>query len=181
MVNGEGLPIAHRVFTGDLKDVATVPQIIRDLQQQFAIRRCIFVGDSGMVSEAILQQQREAGYEYIMALKVRVDNKADQILQLLPPAAQFEEVKAKTLYAHELAHPLEWADHPQWNQDRFLVCYYQDTAQRDREDRERRLAENKQFLQGFIDPRRKRFRNEPERNEQQIARFLKKNRTTAYF
>ena len=181
LVNGEGLPIAHRVFAGDLKDVATVPQIIRDLQQQFAIRRCIFVGDSGMVSEAILQQLREAEYEYIMALKVRVDNKADQILQLLPPAAQFEEIKAETLYAHELAHPLEWADQPQWNQDRFLACYYQETAQRDREDRERRLLESEQFLQGFIDPRRKRFRHEPERIQQQIARFLKKNRTTAYF
>ncbi len=181
LVNGEGLPIAHRVFAGDLKDVATVPQIIRDLQQQFSIRRCIFVGDSGMVSEAILEQLRQAEYEYIMALKVRVDNKADQILQLLPAAEQFEAIKAETLYAHELAHPLQWADQPQWNQDRFLACYYQETAQRDREDRERRLAESEQFLQGFIDPRRKRFRHEPERIQQQIARFLKKHRTTAYF
>ncbi|MFQ5664710.1 MAG: IS1634 family transposase [Terriglobia bacterium] len=181
LVNGDGLPIAHRVFAGDVKDVGTVPEIIRDLQRQFEIRRCIFVGDSGMVSEAILDQLREAGYEYILALKARVDNKADQILDLLPPAERFEQIKPDTLYAHELPHPVVWADRPRWNQDRFAACRYQETAQRDREDREGRLAESEEFLREFIDPRRKRFRNQPERIHAQIARFLKKQRTTRYF
>lgn len=181
VVNGEGLPIAHRVFAGDVKDVATVPAILDDLKQQFSIRRCIFVGDSGMISEAILQQLRKAQYEYIVALKARVDRKAKQILELRPPDEHYQEIKPDCLYAHELAHPCSWADHPHWSRDRFVACHYAETARHDRESRERRLQESEEFLQTFHDPQKKRFRDDPARIQKQIQRFLKRNRTTRFF
>jgi transposase len=181
VVNGDGLPIAHRVFAGDVKDVGTVPQIIRDLQQQFSIARCIFVGDSGMVSEDILQQLRDSGYEYIMALKARVDRKAHQVLSLLPPAEQWQEIKPDSLYAQELPHPLSWATEPRWARDRFVACRYVETARQDTEDRQRRLQESEEYLRSFLKPESKRFRDDPDRIHQQIDRFLKRKRTQRYF
>jgi len=62
MVNG--LPIAHHVWAGHLKDEQTVEGVIEDVQRRFSVERMIFVGDRGMVSTRTLSviKRREQGY-----------------------------------------------------------------------------------------------------------------------
>ena len=62
----DGWPIAHHVFAGNRRDAKTVPQVLRDLEQRFGLRRIVFVGDRGMVTSDNLDDLRAHGHGYIV-------------------------------------------------------------------------------------------------------------------
>jgi len=62
----DGWPIAHHVFAGNWRDAKTVPQVLRDLEQRFGLRRIVFVGDRGMVTSDNLDDLRAHGHGYIV-------------------------------------------------------------------------------------------------------------------
>src|SRR5712692_4046569 len=64
-----GFRIAHEVLPGNRADVTTVLQTLATLRERFAIRRCVFVADSGMVSATNLAALEAAGYGYVVAVK----------------------------------------------------------------------------------------------------------------
>src|SRR6202140_1825012 len=61
-----GWPIAHHVFEGNRRDAKTVPDVLRDLEQRFGLRRIVFVGDRGMVTSQNLEDLRGNGHGYIV-------------------------------------------------------------------------------------------------------------------
>jgi len=65
----QGFPIAHEVLPGNRADVSTLIGMVDTLRQRFAIRRCVFVADSGMVSLDNLAALDTAGYGYVVAVK----------------------------------------------------------------------------------------------------------------
>jgi hypothetical protein len=86
LVDADGLPIGHEVFDGNVKDVSTVLGTLDRLQQEFGIRRCIFVGDDGMASAANLATLAARGYEYITSVALGVSKDVPPMLQaILPP------------------------------------------------------------------------------------------------
>jgi transposase len=62
----DGWPIAHHVFEGNRRDARTVPDVLRDLEQRFGLKRVVFVGDRGMVTSQNLDDLREHGHGYIV-------------------------------------------------------------------------------------------------------------------
>jgi transposase len=62
----DGWPIAHHVFQGNWRDANTVPEVLRDLEQRFALKRVVFVGDRGMVTSQNLDLMRGHGHGYIV-------------------------------------------------------------------------------------------------------------------
>ena len=62
----DGWPIAHHVFAGNQRDAKTVPDVVRDVEQRFGIKRMVFVGDRGMVTASNLAQLRSGGHGYIV-------------------------------------------------------------------------------------------------------------------
>ncbi len=76
-----GWPIAHHVWPGNTLDVTTVSEAVRDLTERFAIRRVIFVGDRGMVSEENLDELRRNGHGYLVGLRRRRNAQVDSWLQ----------------------------------------------------------------------------------------------------
>jgi transposase len=62
----DGWPIAHHVFAGNWRDANTVPQVLRDIEQRFGLKRVVFVGDRGMVTSHNLEDLREHGHGYIV-------------------------------------------------------------------------------------------------------------------
>ena len=62
----DGWPIAHHVFEGNRRDAMTVPDVVRDLERRFGVRRMVLVGDRGMVTSANLEQLRRGGHGYIV-------------------------------------------------------------------------------------------------------------------
>lgn len=62
----DGWPIAHHVFEGNQRDAKTVPEVVRDLEQRFGLKRIVFVGDRGMVTSQNLDDLRAGGHGYIV-------------------------------------------------------------------------------------------------------------------
>ena len=57
----DGWPIAHHVFPGNWRDANTVPEVLRDLDERFGLKRIVFVGDCGMVTAKNLDELRARG------------------------------------------------------------------------------------------------------------------------
>ena len=62
LVMVDGWPIAHHVFAGNRRDANTVPDVLRDLEQRFGLKRVVFVGDRGMVTSQNLDDLRGGGH-----------------------------------------------------------------------------------------------------------------------
>jgi transposase len=62
----DGWPIAHHVFAGNRRDAKTVPDVLRDLEKRFGLKRVVFVGDRGMVTSHNLDDLRAHGHGYIV-------------------------------------------------------------------------------------------------------------------
>jgi transposase len=68
LADGEGEPLAVRVFAGNTGDPATVADQIRVVKEQFGVQELVFVGDRGMVKSKGKEALRQAGLRYISAL-----------------------------------------------------------------------------------------------------------------
>ena len=76
-----GWPIAHHVWAGNTRDSSTVKEVIQDLSQRFRLRRIVFVGDRGMVTEsnlAMLQEQEDHGF--LVGMTRRQNPEAETLL-----------------------------------------------------------------------------------------------------
>ena len=62
----DGWPIAHHVFEGNKRDAKTVPDVLRDLEQRFGLKRIVFIADRGMVTCQNLDDLRSGGHGYIV-------------------------------------------------------------------------------------------------------------------
>jgi transposase len=62
LVRVAGWPLAHHVGAGNRLDVTTVPEVVRDLTQRFALRRVLFVGERGLVSASNLEALERDGH-----------------------------------------------------------------------------------------------------------------------
>src|SRR5262249_48372277 len=66
LVMVDGWPIAHHVFAGNRRDAKTVPEVVRDLEARFGLKRVVCVGDRGMVTSQNLDDLRGGGHGYIV-------------------------------------------------------------------------------------------------------------------
>jgi len=65
----EGRPVSVSVFAGSAQDQTTVPDAISSVRKRFAIDRVVFVGDRGMITQALAASMVEQGVDFISALK----------------------------------------------------------------------------------------------------------------
>jgi len=67
--NEEGCPIGVEVFPGNTQDASTVPDKIRQIQEQYGVKEVLFVGDRGMITQANAEKLEGAdGLRMISAL-----------------------------------------------------------------------------------------------------------------
>ena len=118
LLSADGLPIAHELFAGNTYDGSTVPGVLERLKERFQLRWLIFVGDRGMVSRANLSALEEAGYDWIVGVRLRTrPSLADAVLS---DGADFETV-AENLEVKEV----------QVDGTRYVVCRNPEQARRD--------------------------------------------------
>jgi hypothetical protein len=87
-----GWPIAHRVFPGNTADVSTVRVMLQDLVERFGVRRFIFVGDRGMVSEEVISLlEDDLKVEYVLATKLRGNEEVRD--EVLSRPGRYEELE----------------------------------------------------------------------------------------
>lgn len=67
--NEDGCPVGVEVFPGNTQDASTVPEKIRQIQEQYGVKELLFVGDRGMVTQANAEKLKDAeGLRMISAL-----------------------------------------------------------------------------------------------------------------
>ncbi len=128
----DGIPLCHHVWKGNTVDAKTVQVVVKDLKGRFGIKRCIFVGDRGMLSEANLEVLRETGLDYIVAHKLRHN---DAVREVLPG------VEAKLIDTKE-----ESVAETTWKDRRFVVAHNPEIAAQTRKTREQMLREAERFF-----------------------------------
>jgi len=179
LVNREGIPIAHEVFEGNIKDTKTVPKALDTLKRRFNVKRCIFVGDNSMSTPENIELLRDNNYEYILSLKIFKDSRVSEILKgfTLDEYRLFKSLK-DNLFIKELPSPVS-SFRPD---ERVIICYNPERAKKTKQNRQTRIQESREYLQAIIDaPAKKGRSKKPEKVASKVDRFLRKKKTNKYF
>lgn len=129
-----GYPLSCEFWPGNTSDQKTVGKIIQIMRERFSLDRVIFVADRGMVSETNMNDIEKNGLDYILGVRMRrVKRIRDELLR---DKSSFEIVK-ENLHVKEL-----WV-----GEDRFIVCFNPEQAERDRKARETILSKLTEKLQ----------------------------------
>jgi hypothetical protein len=119
----DGTPVACEIWPGNMSDAKTVIPVLEALRKRFRIRKVVLVCDRGMVSAANLKAIEQAGYQYIVGMKMRRLLEVRE--QVLKRAGRYREVQ------HNLHVKEVWVD-----DRRYVVCVNPERAEKDRRDRE---------------------------------------------
>jgi transposase len=125
----EGLPVRSWVFPGNTADVTTIDHLKDDLRG-WRLNRCVFVGDSGMFSEANRQRLGRALGRYILAVPMRKVTEVHQ--EVLSRPGRYRDVAAN-LRVKEV-----WVGEGE-RRRRYVVCHNPDEAEREQAHRARLL------------------------------------------
>ncbi len=133
LMRQDGIPIAHEVLPGDTPDIKAFLGIIKRCRHRFNIRRVIIVADRGMVSEKTLRTIEEAGYEYIVGVKMRRVKEVRDII--LSRSGRYQKV-SENLRVKNV----------EYNGKRYVVCLNPQEAERDAQVRQQVLEHLEQKL-----------------------------------
>jgi transposase len=122
----DGLPVACEIWPGNTADLSTLVPIVQALKKRFRIRQVVLVCDRGMVSAANLVAIEEAGFQYIVGMKMR--NLVEVRDEVLGRAGRYQEV-SENLRIKEV----------RVDERRYVVCFNPDEASKDRADRKATL------------------------------------------
>jgi len=81
LVTGDGIPIAHHVFSGNTKDSTTLTSVMADLQDRFGVGRIALVADRGLISEHNLAEVDRAGFDHVLATKLHRDPEVAEVIE----------------------------------------------------------------------------------------------------
>jgi transposase len=125
----DGLPVRSWVFPGNTADVTTITHLKDDLRG-WRLNRCVFVGDSGMFSEANRQRLSRALGRYLLAVPMR--KVTEVALDVLTRPGRYRDVapnlRVKEVYVGEGER-----------RRRYVVCHNPDEAAREQAHRARLL------------------------------------------
>jgi transposase len=71
MIDKNGLPIGYELFSGNTFDSKTMVQVLDNLKRKFNIDKVVIVADRGLNSKINLKLIKDAGYDYLMASKIK--------------------------------------------------------------------------------------------------------------
>ena len=92
LCTSDGIPIAHRVFAGNTNDSTTLPDVLADLAKRFAVGRICVVADRGLISAANIDVVAEAGFDHLLATKLRRDAHTAQALAAIDEHTAWVEI-----------------------------------------------------------------------------------------
>ena len=71
LIDKNGLPIGYELFSGNIMDAKTMVSILDKLKVKFNIDTVVIVADRGLNSKSNLKAIKDAGYDYLMACKIK--------------------------------------------------------------------------------------------------------------
>lgn len=102
-----GIPVGHEVFSGNQVDVRSFPQIISKVKDKFGfLSRIVWVCDRGMISESNISLLENIKHEYIIGVRMRMLNAAQQQVLLVDKLKDFKKIH-DNLYVKEVILDVE--------------------------------------------------------------------------
>ena len=130
-VTRDGLPVRHWVFPGHTVDVGTVAQVKDDLRG-WQLRRCVFVGDAGMVSQENLTKLGASGGKYILCMPMR---RGDEVTrEVLQRPGRYQRIADNLRVKEVVVGEGE-------RRRRYVVCHNPQEEKRQRAHRQQILRE----------------------------------------
>ncbi|MCY4368120.1 MAG: IS1634 family transposase, partial [bacterium] len=83
LCTSDGIPVAHHVFAGNTNDATTLSGVLDDLARRFAVGRICVVADRGLISAANVEAVAEAGFDHLLATRLRRDRISAEALQAI--------------------------------------------------------------------------------------------------
>lgn len=139
MLDREGLPVGYKLFPGNTYEGKTLPLVLKQLKTEYGIHRLIFVADRGMINGGNLDCIREAGFEFIIGMKLWALKEEEQNRVVKIRSWDYETVEYKV---KELSHTF----------GRLIVTWSADRAKRDAQVRSDLLRKLKDKLKKEDDP-----------------------------
>jgi transposase len=143
ILSEDGLPLGYEIFPGNTFEGKTVSKVIRSLKEKFCIGKVVFVADKGILSKEVLKEIEGAGYEYIVAGKLK------QV-----PRRYHEEIFDRSRY--ERVSEGIWVREMEIEGQRVVLGYSEERAERDRVMREGTLERLRKKIgqgkKGLINP-----------------------------
>lgn len=122
----EGIPLCHHVFAGNTVDKSTVAEVVKDLKKRFFLKRIVFVGDRGMLSDPNLNTLLGEELGFIVAHPVRRNAMATEVIGAL--GKEFDKAGRTEQFLQEERDGV-----------RFVLAYSPEIAHETREHRNDRL------------------------------------------
>lgn len=121
-----GIPLCHHVFAGNTADKTTVSAVVQDLKQRFGLKRIVFVGDRGMLSDANMERILGEDLGFIVAHPLRRNAHATEVIDKLKSA--FTKEGEKEQFQEDVREAV-----------RFVVAYSPQIAAETKKGRQERL------------------------------------------
>jgi transposase len=137
-VTRDGIPVRCWCWPGNTSDSALIRQV-KDDMRDWSLGRVVWVADRGFTSAENRRYLQRAGGHYILGEKLRGDS--DEAKAALASQGRYKTV-AGNLQVKEVKLDKDLAD------DRFVICFNPDAAQRDATIRQRMLAQLDEAIAG---------------------------------
>jgi hypothetical protein len=137
-VTRDGIPVRCWCWPGNTSDSALIRHV-KDDMRDWSLGRVVWVADRGFTSAANRRYLQRAGGHYILGEKLRGDS--DEAKAALARQGRYKTV-AGNLQVKEVKLDKDLAD------DRFVICFNPEAAQRDATIRQRMLAQLDEAITG---------------------------------
>ena len=162
LIDKNGLPIGYELFSGNTTDSKTMITILDKLKKRFNIDTVVIVADRGLNSKSNLKAIKDAGYDYLMACKIKSMPKDIQkdILNIKNYTNIISDIDAKeglySYYVRDYENIIKYKQEDTLTgkiknkkiilQEKLICTYSAKRAKKDQIDRERGLEKANKII-----------------------------------
>jgi transposase len=106
VVTPEGLPLAYEVMAGNTSDKTTLKGFLAKIQRMYGTARRVWVMDRGIPTEALLEEMRAEGVNYLVGTPRSLLSRHEQSLLEKPWQQVHEQMRVKLLEQEEEVYVL---------------------------------------------------------------------------
>ena len=151
LIDKEGRPVGYELYSGNTFEGKTLIDSLNKLKERFSIKRVIIVADRGLNNRLNLHSIKEAGYDYIVSMRLKAlpVKLQEEILK----EEGYEETQGGEVKIKELSHETvikvvneNGESEERRYEDRLICSWSQSRAKKDRADRERLLQKAEKII-----------------------------------
>ncbi|WPX07795.1 IS1634 family transposase [Anaerocellum danielii] len=155
LIDKEGRPVGYELFAGNTIDSKTVIKVLEKLKEKFCIDKVVIVADKGINSKLNLKMIKEAGYDYIVASRLKSMSK--EVLEEVFNNDGYRYLTNKdfeSIYGEGFKFKV--IDYENYVKDengkkykleeKMVITYSSKRAKKDKQDRERFIEKAKELL-----------------------------------